>query len=134
MEPCFGNRFFSFCVQPRKCSHNFQTDVTSVMSSSSCHEKLEDSLKASLDQLLFAAELEFPKVLVPKLTQNTSDVNIECAWLYSAVHNCSLCDQPLGALVFCYFIILILICACNWLYPVGTVQYMATSHQGQLQK
>lgn len=79
MEPCFGNRFFSFCVQPRKCSHNFQTDVTSVMSSSSCHEKLEDSLKASLDQLLFAAELEFPKVLVPKLTQNTSDVNIECA-------------------------------------------------------
>ena len=49
------------------------------MSSSSCHEKLEDSLKASLDQLLFAAELEFPKVLVPKLTQNTSDVNIECA-------------------------------------------------------
>ena len=33
--------------------------------------------KVSLVRLLSAAELEFPKVLVPRLPQNTSNVNIE---------------------------------------------------------
>ena len=43
------------------------------------HKKRKDSLKGSLDRVLFAAELEFPKILVPRLPQHTSDVNIECA-------------------------------------------------------
>ena len=35
--------------------------------------------KDSLNRVLFAAELEFPKILVPNLPQNLSNVNIECA-------------------------------------------------------
>ena len=43
------------------------------------HKKRKDSLEGRLDWVLFAAELEFPKILVPRLPQHTSDVNIECA-------------------------------------------------------
>ena len=43
------------------------------------HKKRKDSQEGSLDRVLPAAELEFPKILVPRLPQNTSDVNIECA-------------------------------------------------------
>ena len=42
------------------------------------HKKRKDSLEGSLYQVLFGTELEFPKVLVPRLPQHTSDVNIEC--------------------------------------------------------
>ena len=35
--------------------------------------------KDSLDRVLLAAELEFPKILVPRLPQHTSNVNNECA-------------------------------------------------------
>ena len=35
------------------------------------HKKRKDSLEGSLDQLLSAAELEFPKILVSRLPQNT---------------------------------------------------------------
>ena len=43
------------------------------------HKKRKDSLEGSLDRVLFAAELDFPKILVPRLLQNSSNVNIECA-------------------------------------------------------
>ena len=43
------------------------------------HKKRKDSLEGSVDRALSAAELEFPKTLVPRLPQHTSDVNIECA-------------------------------------------------------
>ena len=43
------------------------------------HKKQKDSPEGSLDRELTAAELEFPKILVPRLSQHTSDVNIECA-------------------------------------------------------
>ena len=43
------------------------------------HKKRKDSLEDSLDRVLFATELEFPKILVPRLPQHTSNVNIECA-------------------------------------------------------
>ena len=43
------------------------------------HKKLKDSLEGNLDRVLFAAELEFPKILVRRLPQNTSNVNNECA-------------------------------------------------------
>ena len=43
------------------------------------HKKRKDSLEGSLNRVLLAAELEFPKILVPRLPQHTSNVNIECA-------------------------------------------------------
>ena len=43
------------------------------------HKKWKDSLEGSLDRGLLAAELEFLKILVPRLPQHTSDLNIECA-------------------------------------------------------
>ena len=43
------------------------------------HKKHKDSLEGSLDRVLHATELEFPNILVPRLPQHTSDVNIECA-------------------------------------------------------
>ena len=43
------------------------------------HMKRKDSLEGSLNQVLFAAELEFLKILVPRLPYPTSNVNIECA-------------------------------------------------------
>ena len=45
----------------------------------SSHKKRKDSLEVSLDRVLFAAELEFPKILVRRLPLHTSNVNIECA-------------------------------------------------------
>ena len=40
-------------------------------------KKWKDSLEDSLDRVLFAAELEFLKIIVPRLPQHPSDVNIE---------------------------------------------------------
>ena len=37
--------------------------------------------KDSLNRVLFAAELEFPKILVPNLPQNSSNVN----WMYRKI-------------------------------------------------
>ena len=72
------------------------------------HKKRKDSLEDSLDRVLFAAELEFPKILVPRLPQNSSNVNTECAEKSKQLY--SLCDQILGAIKYFHFIILILIC------------------------
>ena len=41
------------------------------------HKKWKDSLDGSLDRVLLATELEFSKMLVPRLPQHTSNVNIE---------------------------------------------------------
>ena len=72
------------------------------------HKKRKDSLEGSLDRVLSAVELEFPETLVPRLPQNSSNVNIECAGKSKQLY--SLCDQFLGALMYLHFIILILIC------------------------
>ena len=40
------------------------------------HKKRQDSREGSLVRVLFAAELEFPRIPVPRLPQNTSNVNI----------------------------------------------------------
>ena len=58
------------------------------------HKKQKDSLEGSLDRV-FAAKLEFPKILVPRLPKNTSNVNIEFTgktWLLYF-----LCHQSLEA-------------------------------------
>ena len=44
------------------------------------HKKRKDGLEGSLMRVLFAAELEFPKILVPRLPQNTPNVTIEKYW------------------------------------------------------
>ena len=41
------------------------------------HKKRKDNLEGSLGQILYAAELRFPKILVSRLSQHTSNVNIE---------------------------------------------------------
>ena len=43
------------------------------------HKKQKDSLEGSLDRVLLATELEFLKILVPRLSQHTLNVNTECA-------------------------------------------------------
>ena len=50
----------------------------------------------------------FPKILVPRLPQNSTNINIECAGKSKQLY--SLCDQLLRALIYLHFIILILIC------------------------
>ena len=72
------------------------------------HKKRKDSLEGSLNRELFVAELEFPKILVPRLPQNTSNINAECARKSKQLH--SLCDQLIRALIYLNFTILILIC------------------------
>ena len=72
------------------------------------HKNQKNSLEATLDRPLFATELEFPKILVPRLPQNTSNVNMECAGKSKQLY--SFCDQPLAALMYLCFIILVLIC------------------------
>ena len=43
------------------------------------HKKRKDSsLEGSLDRVLFVAELESLKILVPSIPQHTSNVNDEC--------------------------------------------------------
>ena len=76
------------------------------------HKKLKDSLEGSLDWVLLWAELEFPKILVPRLHQLTSNLNIEFArrseW---SKRQYSLCVISFFlALTHLNFIILILIC------------------------
>ena len=41
-------------------------------------KKRKDSPKGSPDRVLFTAQLEFSKILVPRLPQITSNVNIKC--------------------------------------------------------
>ena len=50
-----------------------------IWSSYHGHQKRKDSLEGSLDRVLFAAELEFLKVVVSRLPQHTSNLNTDCA-------------------------------------------------------
>ena len=75
------------------------------------HKKWKDSLESNLDRILFAAKLKFPKILVPRIPHNSSNVNIECVGKSKQMHSIySLCDEFLGAIIYLHFIILILIC------------------------
>ena len=72
------------------------------------HKKWKDSMEGSLVRVLLAAELEFPKMLVPMLPQDTSNVSIECARKSKQLYY--LCDQLLGALIYLDVFVLMLIC------------------------
>ena len=60
-----------------------QNSLTKTVSTSwslyHSHKKRKDSLEGSQDRVLLAAELHFPKILVPRLPQNSSNINLECA-------------------------------------------------------
>ena len=71
------------------------------------HKKRKSSLGGSLDRVLFEAQLEFRKMLAPRLPQNSSNVNIESVGKLKQLY--SLCDKLLGALIYLHFIIVILI-------------------------
>ena len=45
---------------------------------SNSYKKQEDSLEGGLDRVLFVAELEFLKILVPNIPQITSNLKTEC--------------------------------------------------------
>ena len=93
-------------------------------------KKQKDSLEGILDGSLFASELEFPKILVPRLPKKTPHVNTEYARKLKQLffYVISLLDHQC-----LYFIALILICVFTWLCPVTTVQYMSAARRGQLQ-
>ena len=57
------------------------------------HMKRKDSLEGSMDRVLFVAEFEFPKILVPRLPQNLSNENSECTKKSQQLY--SLCDKLL---------------------------------------
>ena len=40
------------------------------------HKKQKDSLEGSLDRVLLAAKLEFPKILAPRLPQHISEYTV----------------------------------------------------------
>ena len=83
------------------------------------HKNRKDSLVGNLDRLLFVpelefpkilvprlshvTELEFPKILVPRLSQNTSNENIECAKKSKQLYSLSL-----KALIYLHFVVLVL--------------------------
>ena len=66
------------------------------------YKKQKDSLEGNLVQVLFAAELEFPSILVPRLPYNTSNVNIV------STGKSKQCDQLFGTLIYLHFIVLML--------------------------
>ena len=59
--------------------------------------KRKDSLKGSMDRVLFVAEFEFPKILVPRLPQNLSNENSECTKKSQQLY--SLCEKLLEPLI-----------------------------------
>ena len=71
-------------------------------------KKRKDSPESSLVRVLFAAELELLKILVPRLPQNTSNVNLKSTGKSKQLYY--LGDQLFGALIYLYFIVQILIC------------------------
>lgn len=72
------------------------------------HKKPKDRLDGILGRVLFVAQPELPKILVPRMPQNITYKNTECGGKSKLQY--SLCDQALGALIYLYFIVMVLIC------------------------
>ena len=71
------------------------------------HTKRKDNLKVGLVRVLFAAELDLPKILVPRLPQHTPIENIDSTRKSKQLYY--LRDQLLRALIYIRFIPLILV-------------------------
>ena len=99
----FNAKYFSSNVE------KFFTEIKyKIYHNSNNNIEMKNSLESSLDPVLFAAELDFPKILVPRLTKNRSNVNTECARKSKQLY--SLYGHLLEALIYLNFIILVLIC------------------------
>ena len=72
------------------------------------HKKQKNSLKSSLVLVLFAAEIDFSKILVLSLPQYTLNVSIESSGKSKTLYY--LCEKFLRALIYLHFVILVLIC------------------------
>ena len=73
------------------------------------HKERKDSLEGCLHRVLFVVELEFPKILVPRLPQNSSKANTECTGKSKQLPSIyTLCDQLLGVMIYLHFIFVIL--------------------------
>ena len=77
-----------------------------LASSQHNHKKRKDSLESNLDRVLFAAQLEFPKILVPMLPQDTSMQILNVPESQNGQN--VIFGQLLGAVIYHNFIILIL--------------------------
>ena len=84
---------------------NFKDERISLVDHN--HKKRKDNLEGSLIRVLFAAELEFLKTLVPRIPQHTPNVNIESTRKSKQLFY--VCEQLLGALIYLHLIVLILI-------------------------
>ena len=95
-----------------KFSKNLQQNDSETNDPNQNHKKRKHSLKGSMDRVLFAAGLEFHKILVPRLPQHTSNVNTECARKsICCQNNCVLFMWTANAaLTHLNLIILVLIC------------------------
>ena len=113
----FGSKelFAHVMLSSLKKQHGGKTNGRYIHS----HKKRKDSPEGSLDRVLFAAELEFPKILVFKLPQNSSNVNNECSGRSKHLYSIFLGSLTgftthtfviLGVLIYLHSIILILIC------------------------
>ena len=113
----FGSKelFAHVMLSSLKKQHGGKTNGRYIHS----YKKRKDSLEGSLDRVLFAAELEFPKILVFKLPQNSSNVNIECSGRSKHLYSIFLGSYTgftthifviLRVLIYLHSIILILIC------------------------
>ena len=58
-------------------------------------------------RVLFAADHELPKILVPRLPQNVPNVNTESTRKAKQLYY--YCGQLLGALIYLHFVVLIVI-------------------------
>ena len=94
----------------------------------SSHKKRKNSLEGRLDRVLFVAELEFPKILVPRLPQNTSNVNTECA----GCSKNSVLYMTSSLLEHWYIIFLFWYQCFNWLCMAEIVHYMVALLPEQL--
>ena len=74
-----NNSHYDICFIHSRLFLHFVLLVFSIVLLLHSHKKRKDSLEGSLDRALFAAEFEFPKILVPRLPKHASNVNIECA-------------------------------------------------------
>ena len=69
-------KFFNLDVRlGSECGSVFLYSIKKKFTTDHSHKKWKDSLQVSLLRVLFTAELEFPKMLVPGLLQNTSNAN-----------------------------------------------------------
>ena len=101
------NQKYHHKKRQRKCALLKKQEIVTNSKFVHSQKKHKGSLEGSLNRVLFAAELEFSKMLVPSLPQNTSNVSNECAGKSKQLYSLSV--QVLLALIYLHFTVLTLI-------------------------